>query len=108
MDINEVKEIAFSKLIRLIELIKRDKCYNYMMQISTSYNSRIYIGFCTIININCVIIREEYDFYPKLDNNRLVSKDFIFEYIKNMNDIISIGVQESSNPDESLVMYYEK
>jgi hypothetical protein len=108
MDINEVKIIALSTFFKLVELIKRDNCYNYTMQISTSYNTRVYIGFCAIINTNRVIIHEEYDLHPKLDNNRLISNDFLIEYIKNMDNITFIGLRESSDPDENLVEYYGK
>jgi len=113
-DINGIRVIALSTLvalstlIKLIELIKRDNCYNYSMQISTSTDNRVYIGFCTILNTNNVIIHEEYDLSPKLDNTRIVSIEFLNEYIKNMNDIVYIGLQESSNTDESLVVYYER
>ena len=107
MNINEIKEIACSTFLKLREMIKKDNCYNYKIQISTSDNNRVYIGFCTIIHTNRAIIHEEYDMFPKLQNTRVVSNDFIIEYIKNMNDIVFIGLHESSDPDKDLVVYYE-
>jgi hypothetical protein len=78
------------------------------MQISTSDDNKVYIGFCTIIHTNSAILHEEYDMFPVLDNTRVVSNNFIIEYIKNMNDIVFVGVQESLDPDDNLVVYYQK
>jgi len=108
MDTNEIKTIACSTFLKLIEMIKRDNCYNYKIQISTSNDNRVYIGFCTIIHTNSAIIHEEYDMFPVLDNTRVVSNDFITDYIKNMNDIVFVGLQESLDPDENLIVYYQK
>lgn len=108
MNINEIKTIACSTFSKLRETIKRDNCYNYKIQISTSDNNKVYVGFCTIIHTNSAILHEEYDMFPELDNTRVVSNDFIIGYIKNMNDIVFVGLQEYLDPDENLVVYYNK
>lgn len=109
MELDKTKLIALSKLTTLINAIKRDDCYNYFMQISTSLDSRVYIGFCIIIGTDHrAIIHEEYDMCQKLDNTRIVSIEFLVEYIKNMNDIVYVGLKENSNSDEDISVCYVK
>lgn len=111
MDIKEIKNIATSTFNKLIELVDKTNQYSYSMQISTSWDDRVYICLCPLLH-NHAIIHEEYDMPPKssikLDNTRIVPNDLIFKYIQNMNDIVFVGLQESLNTDIEMVCYYKR
>ena len=77
MNTQEIKNIALSTFEKMLNSVKSTDQYHYSMQISTSDDDRVYIGFCHMFNINRAIIHEEYDGSNKMDNTRIVEIKFV-------------------------------
>jgi len=103
----QVKIIALTTFNKLKEKICDDN-YQWSMQISTSDDDRFYLGFCPIVNSDHVILHEEYDMYPKLNNTRVVSFVFVIDYIKHLDDITFIALRECKDGDNEQTVYYQK
>jgi hypothetical protein len=85
-----------------------DDNYQWSMQISTSTDDRFYLGFTPIVNSDHVIIHEEYDMYRKLNNTRVVTEDFILEYINHLDDITFVSLRKHKDGDYLQTVYYRK
>jgi len=103
----QVKITALATFNKLKEKICDDN-YHWSMQISTSDDDRFYLGFTTIVNSDYVVIHEEYDMYPKLNNTRVVTSDFILDYINHLYSITFVSLREHKDGDYVQTVYYRK
>lgn len=103
----QAKITALATFAKLKEKISSGN-YQWSVQISTSSDDQFYLGFTPIVNSNHIIIHEEYDMYTKLNNTRVVTEDFILDYINHLNDITFVSLREHKDGDYEQTVYYRK
>jgi len=80
--------------------------YNYSMEIFTSNNYKLYIGFCSIFNNDHLVINEEYELFPALNNKKIVSIEFMEQHIKHLVGITYISLRKVQNRENKFMIYY--